>query len=112
MGGNPSKGWWRIYSTTLSRDDRLRMYKLNEDGTIDVYNKEKTNFLKKRIVEGIFGVLRNVERVKVMKGASEYGATYMADLLSFVMVLEIMYNESSYASKWWILKLSRLGTNV
>ena len=100
-----------LYSTTLSRDDRLRMYKLNEDGTIDVYNKEKDELPEekaslKAFLE-YFGM--DTEKVKVMKGASEYGATYMADLLSFVMVLEIMYNESSYASKWWIPEIVKAG---
>ena len=51
----------------------------------------------------------DVERVKVMKGASEYGATYMADLLSFVMVLEVMYNESSYSSQWFVPEIVKAG---
>jgi len=100
-----------VYSTTLSREDRLRMYKLNEDGTIDVYNKQKDELLEekeilKKFLEN-FGM--DSERVKVMKGASEYGATYMADLLSFVMILEVMYNESSYASKWFVPEIVKAG---
>ncbi len=100
-----------IYSTTLSRDDRLRMYTLNDDGSIDVYNKEKDELPEeketlKRFLEN-FGM--DAERVKVMKGASEYGATYMADLLSFVMVLEVMYNEASYASQWFIPEIVKAG---
>lgn len=100
-----------VYSTTLSRDDRLRMYKLNEDGTIDVYNKEKDELPEeketfKKFLEH-FGM--DAERVKVMKGASEYGATYMADLLSFVMVLEVMYNGSSYSSKWFTPEIVKAG---
>ena len=100
-----------LYSTTLSRDDRLRMYTLNDDGSIDVYNKEKDELPEeketlKKFLEN-FGM--DAERVKVMKGASEYGATYMADLLSFVMVLEVMYNEASYASQWFIPEIVKAG---
>ena len=100
-----------VYSTTLSRENRLRMYKLNEDGTIDVYNKEKDELPDeketfKKFLEH-FGM--DSEKVKVMKGASEYGATYMADLLSFVMVLEVMYNESSYASHWFVPEIVKAG---
>ena len=100
-----------VYATTLSREDRLRMYKLNDDGGIDVYNKEKDELPEeketlKRFLD-YFGM--DSEKVKVMKGASEYGATYMADLLSFVMVLEVMYNESSYSSKWFIPEIVKAG---
>ena len=35
----------------------------------------------------------DAEKVKVMKNVSEYGATYMADLLSCTMVMETMYSE-------------------
>jgi len=100
-----------VYSTTLSRDDRLRMYKLNDDGSIDVYNKGKDEMLEeketfKNFLE-YFGM--GTERVKIMKEASEYGATYMADLLSFVMVLEVMYKDSSYASQWFIPEIVKAG---
>ena len=100
-----------IYSTTLSRDNRLRMYTLNEDGSIDVYNKEKDELLEEK--ESLKAFLEyfgmNEEKVKIMKGASEYGATYMADLLSFTMVMEIMYNESSYESNWFVPEIVKAG---
>ena len=100
-----------IYSTTLTRDERLRMYKLNEDGTVDVYNKEKDELHeeKVRFKEFLehFGI--DSEKMKIMKSSSEYGATYMADLLSFVMVLEVMYNESSYTSNWVIPEIIKAG---
>ena len=100
-----------LYSTTLSRDERLRMYKLNDDGTIDVYNKEKDELPEeketlKKFLEH-FGM--DVEKVKIMKEASEYGATYMADLLSFAMVLEVMYNETSYSSQWFVPEIVKAG---
>lgn len=100
-----------VYSTTLSRDDRLRMYTLNDDGSIDVYNKQKDELPEeketlKKFLEH-FGM--DTERVKVMKDASEYGATYMADLLSFAMVLEVMYDGSSYASQWFIPEIVKAG---
>lgn len=100
-----------VYSTTLSRDDRLRMYTLNDDGTIDVYNKNKDPIPEeketlKKFLE-YFGM--DTEKVKVMKGVSEYGATYMADLLSFVMVMEVMYNESSYSSNWVTPEIVKAG---
>lgn len=100
-----------VYSTTLSRGDRLRMYTLNDDGTIDVYNKNKDPIPEeketlKKFLE-YFGM--DTEKVKVMKGVSEYGATYMADLLSFVMVLEVMYNESSYSPNWVTPEIVKAG---
>ena len=91
-----------IYSTTLSRGDRIRMYKINEDGTIDVYNKEKDGVPEeketlKKFLEH-FGMY--TERVKVMKAASAYGATYMADMISFIMVMDVMYNGGAFKPNW------------
>ena len=100
-----------IYSTTLSRDARLRMYKLNDDGSIDVYNKEKDELPEeKATLEAFlkyFGM--DSEKVKLMKSISEYGATYMTDLLSFTMVMEIMYSEGSYQSNWFVPEIVKAG---
>ena len=91
-----------VYSTTLSRGERLRMYTINEDGTIDVYNKQKDEIPEeketlKKFLEH-FGM--DAERVKVMKGASAYGATYMADMLSFILTMEVMYNTDVFNPQW------------
>jgi hypothetical protein len=91
-----------VYSTTLSRGERLRMYTINDDGTIDVYNKQKDEIPEeketlKKFLEH-FGM--DSERVKVMKGASAYGATYMADMLSFILTMEVMYNTGVFNSRW------------
>lgn len=89
-----------IYCTSLPREQRLRMYMMNDDGTIDVFNKEKdevseeTQILKEFLEK--FGM--DQEKVKVMKGASEHSATYLADMLSFIMVMESLYNKSSFTS--------------
>jgi len=92
------------YSTTLSREERLRMYTMNDDGTIDVYNKQKDEILEeketlKKFLEH-FGM--DAERVKVMKGASAYGATYMADMLSLIMTMETMFNTDVFNPEWFV----------
>ena len=92
-----------VYSTTLSREERMRMYKMNEDGTIDVYNKQKDEVPEeketlKNFLEH-FGM--DTERVKVMKGASAYGATYMADMLSLIMTMETMFNTGVFKPEWF-----------
>ena len=89
-----------IYCTSLPREQRLRMYIMNDDGTIDVFNKEKDELPEeKRILKEFlenFGM--DQEKVKVMKGASEHSATYLADMLSFIMVMESFHNKYSFTS--------------
>ena len=99
------------YSTTLSRDDRLRMYTINDDGSIDVYNKQKDS------IQGEKETLKNflehfgmdAERVKVMKGASAYGATYMADMLSLIMTMETMFNTGIFNPEWYVPEVVKAG---
>ena len=100
-----------VYSTTLSRGERLRMYTINEDGTIDVYNKQKDEIPEeketlKKFLEH-FGM--DAERVKVMKGASAYGATYMADMLSFILTMEVMYNTDVFNPRWLTPEIVKAG---
>ncbi len=100
-----------VYSTTLSRDERLRMFTINDDGTIDVYNKQKDEIPEeketlKKFLEH-FGM--DAERVKVMKGASAYGATYMADMLSFILTMEVMYNTGVFNSRWLTPEIVKAG---
>tara|TARA_Y100001980_G_C14556194_1_gene346838 strand:- start:8037 stop:8984 length:948 start_codon:yes stop_codon:yes gene_type:complete len=101
-----------VYSTTLSREERMRMYKMNEDGTIDVYNKQKDEVPEeketlKNFLEH-FGM--DTERVKVMKVASAYGATYMADMLSLIMTMETMFNTGVFKSKWFSPEVVKAGS--
>ena len=100
-----------VYSTTLSRDERLRMFTINDDGTIDVYNKQKDEIPEekgtlKKFLEH-FGM--DAERVKVMKGASAYGATYMADMLSFILTMEVMYNTGVFNPRWLTPEIVKAG---
>ncbi len=92
------------YSTTLSRDERLRMYTINDEGTIDVYNKQKDEIPEEK--ETLKNFLEHFgmdkERVKVMKGASAYGATYMADMLSLIMTMETMFNTDVFKTEWFV----------
>lgn len=93
-----------VFSTTLSRGERMRMYTINDDGTIDVYNKQKDEIPEeketlKKFLEH-FGM--DAERVKVMKGASAYGATYMADMLSLIMTMETMFNTGAFKPEWLV----------
>ena len=99
------------YSTTLSRDERLRMYTINDEGTIDVYNKQKDEIPEeketlKKFLEH-FGM--DAERVKVMKGASAYGATYMADMLSLIMTMETMFNTGAFNPEWFVPEVVKAG---
>ena len=103
-----------VYSTTLSRGDRIRMYTMNDDGTIDVFNKEKDEVPEeketlKKFLEH-FGM--DTERVKVMKGASAYGATYMADMISFIMVMETMYNSDAFKTNWVLPEIVKAGNEL
>jgi hypothetical protein len=103
-----------VYSTTLSRGDRIRMYKMNDDGTIDVFNKEKDEVPEeketlKKFLEH-FGM--DTERVKVMKGASAYGATYMADMISFIMIMETMYNSDAFKPNWVLPEIVKAGNEL
>ena len=100
-----------VFSTTLSRGDRLRMYTINDDGTIDVYNKQKDGIPEeketlKKFLE-YFGM--DAERVKVMKGASAYGATYMADMLSLIMTMETMFNTGIFNPEWYVPEVVKAG---
>lgn len=99
------------YSTTLSRGERMRMYTINDDGTIAVYNKQKDEIPEeketlKKFLEH-FGM--DAERVKVMKGASAYGATYMADMLSLIMTMETMFNTDVFNTEWFVPEVVKAG---
>jgi len=100
-----------VYSTTLSREERMRMYKMNDDGTIDVYNKQKDEVSEEK--ETLKNFLEHfemdTERVKVMKGASAYGATYMADMLSLIMTMETMFNTGIFNPEWYVPEVVKAG---
>lgn len=80
-----------IYMTTFPREGRLRTYKMNDDGSFVVSDKDKNilqdetevfeNFLKRVGLDG--------GKMKVLREAS-VGArynTYLADMLSFLMMI-------------------------
>jgi hypothetical protein len=87
---------------------------MNDDGTIDVFNKEKDEVPEeketlKKFLEH-FGM--DTERVKVMKGASAYGATYMADMISFIMIMETMYNGDAFKPNWVLPEIVKAGNEL
>ena len=100
-----------VFSTTLSRGERMRMYTINDDGTIDVYNKQKDEVpAEKETLKNFlehFGM--DTEKVKVMKGASAYGATYMADMLSLIMTMETMFNTDAFKPEWLVPEVVKAG---
>ena len=100
-----------VFSTTLSRGERMRMYTINDDGTIDVYNKQKDEVPeeKETLKNFLEHFKMDTERVKVMKGASAYGATYMADMLSFILTMEVMYNTHVFNSQWLTPEIVKAG---
>ena len=99
------------YSTTIPRGKRIRMYTINDDGTIDVYNKQKDEVPeeKETLKNFLEHFKMDTERVKVMKGASAYGATYMADMLSFILTMEVMYNTHVFTSQWLTPEIVKAG---
>lgn len=80
-----------IYVTTFPREGRLRSYKMNEDGTFVVSDKDKNILEDETAVFEAF--LKRVgldeEKMKILREAS-VGArynTYLADMLSFLMMI-------------------------
>ena len=101
----------KIYSTTISRDEMIRMYTINDDGTVDVYNKEMEEIPEEKVT--LHNFLQHfgmdTERVKVMKEASVDGVTYMEDLLSFILTMEVLFNTVSFTSQWVVPEIINQG---
>ena len=80
-----------VYVTTFPREGRLRSYKMNEDGSFVVSDKDKETLQDETAVFDAF--LKRVgldeEKMKILREAS-VGArynTYLADMISFLMMI-------------------------
>lgn len=89
-----------IYVTTFPREGRLRSYKMNEDGSFVVSDKEKNTLQDETTAFETFfkSVGLDEGKMKVLREASA-GArynTYLADMLSFLMMIYKEHFEDKY----------------
>tara|TARA_B100000214_G_scaffold187016_1_gene134891 strand:+ start:3936 stop:4907 length:972 start_codon:yes stop_codon:yes gene_type:complete len=101
----------KIYSTMLSKEDLLRVYTITDDGTIDVYDMQNNEVPEEKVTLNNFLEHFGMDtgRIKVMKEASIDGITYMLDMISFILIMETMFNSISFTSQWVVPEIVKAG---
>uniref|UniRef100_A0A6C0BUX5 Ubiquitin-like domain-containing protein n=2 Tax=viral metagenome TaxID=1070528 RepID=A0A6C0BUX5_9ZZZZ len=88
-----------VFITSVDRTQRYKTYKFLDDGSVQVMdNRTKSEIVPETIRFNEF--LRSMdvteEKMMILKRSSEYGQSYLADLISFIYLLNSHYHKECF----------------
>ena len=88
-----------IFITSVDRTQRYKTYKFLDDGSVQVIdNRTKSEIVSETKLFNEF--LRSMdvtgEKMMILKRSSEYGQSYLADLISFIYLLNSHYHKECF----------------
>ena len=88
-----------VFITSVDRTQRYKTFKFLEDGSVQVIdNRTKSEIVSETTLFNEFLKSMGVdnEKMMILKQSSEYGQSYLADLISFVYLLNSHYHKECF----------------